>query len=201
MRREHDGARRMAYFLKRKPIITSLMNEEELQPVLDSSSSVVFILKTDIFRIDAIVEGIRDAGKLSFVHFDLVDGIGKDKTGVAYLAEKVGIDGIVTTKNNIIAEAKKLGLLTVQRLFVFDSVSLENGIKMTKASEPDAIEVLPGMVCQRIMGRIRAELDIPIIAGGLMVDMQDYELALKSGVIGISTSSKELWRWQDQHLG
>lgn len=200
MKKDNDGAKRMAYFLKRRPIITSLMNEEELKPVLETNSSVVFILKTDIFKIDAIVEEIRDAGKLSFVHFDLIDGIGKDKTGVSYLAEKVGIDGIVTTKNNIIAEAKKLGLLTVQRLFVFDSVSLENGIKMTKASEPDAIEVLPGMVCQRIMGRIRAELDIPIIAGGLMVDMQDYEMALNSGVIGISTSSKELWRWQDQHM-
>ena len=71
---------------------------------------------------------------------------------------------------------------------------------MIKASNPDAIEVSPGMVCQRIMERIRAEVDVPVIAGGLMIDLEDFDTALKSGVIGISTSSKELWRWQDEHM-
>lgn len=84
-------------------------------------------------------------------------------------------------------------------MFVFDSVSLDNGIKMTKSSQPDAIEVLPGMVCSRIMKRIRAEVDVPVIAGGLMTDLEDFNAALGSGVIGISTSSKELWRWQDEN--
>jgi glycerol uptake operon antiterminator len=200
MKTSVEGAQRISYCLKRKPIITSLMNADELPNVLATESNIVFILKTDIFIIESIVEQIREAGKLSFVHFDLIEGIGKDKTGVKYLAEKVGIDGIVTTKNTAIVEAKKLGLLTVQRLFVFDSVSLDNGIKMIKASNPDAIEVLPGMVCQRIMERIRAEVDVPVIAGGLMIDLEDFDTALKSGVIGISTSSKELWRWQDEHM-
>lgn len=200
MRTSVEGAQRITYCLKRKPIITSLMNADELPSVLATESNIVFILRTDIFNIESIVEQIQEAGKLSFVHFDLIEGIGKDRAGVTYLAEKVGIDGIVTTKNTIIVEAKKLGLLTVQRLFVFDSVSLDNGIKMIKASNPDAIEVLPGMVCERIMDRIRAEVDVPVIAGGLMIDLEDFDTALKSGVIGISTSSKELWRWQDEHM-
>ncbi|MGY5344919.1 glycerol-3-phosphate responsive antiterminator [Paenibacillus glucanolyticus] len=200
MRTSVEGAQRISYCLKRRPIITSLMHAEELPAVLATESNIVFILKTDIFMIESIVEQISEAGKLSFVHFDLIEGIGKDKTGVRYLAEKAGIDGIVTTKNTAIVEAKKLGLLTVQRLFVFDSVSLDNGIKMIKVSNPDAIEVLPGMVCQRIMDRIRAEVDVPVIAGGLMIDLEDFDTALKSGVIGISTSSKELWRWQDEHM-
>jgi glycerol uptake operon antiterminator len=199
MRTSAEGAKRIAYCLKSKPVITTLVNAEELPAILETGSNIVFILKSDIFMIESIVEEIRDAGKLSFIHFDLVEGIGKDKMGVAYLANKIGIDGIVTTKNNIINEAKKLDLLTVQRLFVFDSVSLENGIKMTKSSQPDSIEVLPGMVCQRIMDRIRKEVDVPVIAGGLMIDLGDFNAALKSGVIGISTSSKELWRWQDEN--
>jgi glycerol uptake operon antiterminator len=199
MKATAEGAKRIAYCLKTKPVITTMFNAEELPTILETGSNIVFILKSDIFMIESIVERIRDAGKLSFVHFDLVEGIGKDRMGVAYLADKIGIDGIVTTKNNIITEAKKLGLMTVQRLFVFDSVSLENGIKMTKSSQPDAIEVLPGMVCERIMDRIRKEVDVPVIAGGLMIDLSDYEAALKSGVIGISTSSKELWRWQDNN--
>jgi len=199
MRANKDSFDRLAYCLKRKPVITSLVNKEELPSILQTSSNIVFILKSDIFTIESIVEQIREAGKLSFIHFDLIDGIGKDKMGVAYMADKIGIDGIVTTKGSIITESKKYGLMTIQRLFVFDSVSLDNGIKMTKSAQPDAIEVLPGMVCSRIMSRIRAELDTPVIAGGLMVDLSDLETALTSGVIGISTSSKELWRWQDEH--
>ncbi|WP_235439926.1 glycerol-3-phosphate responsive antiterminator [Paenibacillus sp. DMB20] len=104
------GAQRIAYCLKRKPIITSLMNVDELPSVLETDSNIVFILKTDIFVIESVVEQIREAGKLSFVHFDLIEGIGKDKTGVAYLAEKVGIDGIVTTKKHGHRGGEKAGL-------------------------------------------------------------------------------------------
>ncbi|MCR8643847.1 glycerol-3-phosphate responsive antiterminator [Paenibacillus sp. N1-5-1-14] len=200
MKGKSESYDRLAYCLKRKPVITSLVNKEELPAILQSTSNIVFVLKADIFSIEHIVEQIRDAGKLSFIHFDLIDGIGKDKMGVAYMAEKIGIDGIVTTKSSIIAEGKKHGLMTIQRLFVFDSVSLDNGIKITQSSQPDAIEVLPGMVCTRIMKRIREELRIPVIAGGLMTDLTDLESALESGVIGISTSSKELWNWQDSHV-
>lgn len=198
MARQREGSQRISYCLKRRPVIASLMSAEELPVLLNTSASVIFIVKSDIFMIDAVVERIREAGKLSFIHFDLIEGLGKDRAGLAYLADKVGADGIVTTKNSIIAEAKKLGLLTVQRLFVLDSVSLDNGIKIIKSSEPDAIEVLPGLVCKRIVGKIRKELDIPIIAGGLISEPEDFREALDSGVIGISTSSRELWRLQDE---
>ena len=200
MKKTTESFDRLDYCLKRKPVITSLVNKDELPNILKSTSNIVFILKSDIIAIEAIVELIREAGKLSFIHFDLIDGLGKDKMGVAYAAEKIGVDGIVTTKSTIITEAKKYGLMTVQRLFVFDSVSLDNGMKMTKVSGPDAIEVLPGMVCSKIMKRIRSEVDVPVIAGGLMVDLNDLETALSNGVIGISTSSKELWDWQDANV-
>ena len=135
-----------------------------------------------------------------FVHFDLVEGLGRDAESVRYLAEVIGIDGLVTTRSNIIMTAQKLGLITVQRLFVFDSVSLENGIRIIKSSSPDAIEVLPGIVISRVIKKLREEMDLPVIAGGLMSDIEDVQVALASGAIGISTSSKELWDWQDRHM-
>jgi len=193
-----SGIDRITYCLKRKPVIATLVHENDLSEILQTTSHIVCVLKADIFTLGETVNQIREAGKLSFIHFDLVEGLGKDKVGVAYLAKTIGADGIITTKSSIISEAHKLGLITVQRLFTFDSVSLDNGIKLAKASKPDAIEVLPGMVCSKIMGRIRKETDIPVIAGGLMIDMDDLNGAIQSGAIGISTSSKELWRWQDQ---
>lgn len=192
-----SGIDRITYCLKGKPVITSLVHENDLSEILCTTSHIVCVLKSDVFTLSEYVNQIKEAGKLSFIHFDLVEGLGKDKVGVAYLAKTIGVDGIITTKSSIIMEAHKLGLITVQRLFIFDSVSLDNGIRMAKASKPDAIEVLPGMVCSKIMDRIRKETDIPVIAGGLMLDMDDMKNAIKSGAIGISTSSKELWRWQD----
>lgn len=195
--KDTSGIERITYCLKRKPVITTLVNEGDLEEILHTTSHIVCVLKADVFTLGRIVHEIREAGKLSFIHFDLMEGLGKDKVGVAYLAKTIGADGVITTKSFIISEAQKLGLITVQRLFVFDSVSLDNGIKMAKSANPDAIEVLPGMVCSKIMSRIRKETDIPVIAGGLMVDMDDLHAAINSGAIGISTSSKELWRWQD----
>ena len=146
------------------------------------------------------VAKIQEAGKLAFVHFDLIAGIGKDQMGVRFLAHKIGADGLVTTRSNIILTAKQHHLLTIQRLFAFDSVSIDNGIKVIKGTQPDAIEVLPGMVVPRIVDRITMKLDLPIIAGGLITELTDVETALKCGAIGISTSTQQLWQWQEREI-
>lgn len=187
----------LQYALKNKPIITSLVKDDDLEPMLETTSNITFLLTGTIFSLEKMVERIKDAGKLVFVHIDLIEGIGKDQTGVQYLAEQIGIDGIVTTRSNIIPAAKRHGLITIQRLFVFDSVSMDKGIQVIKSSKPDAIEVLPGMVIPRIIKRIQAELQLPVIAGGLIIDLHDLKCALDSGAIGVSTSAKELWHWQD----
>ncbi len=191
----------MEYVLKNKPIITSLVTEDDLDSLLQTTSSVSFLLFGNIFNLKQVVKLITDSGKLAFVHVDLLEGLGKDQWGVRYLAEEIGVDGIVTTRSNIITSAKQYNLIAIQRLFVFDSVSLDKGIKVIKSSQPDAIEVLPGLVIPRVIKKIKKELNVPVIAGGLIVDLQDVQSALDGGAIGISTSSKELWQWQDQKKG
>lgn len=185
------------YALKNKPIITSLVDDNDLGQLLETSSNLAFILSGDIFSVEKAVAKIKAVGKLVFVHFDLIAGIGKDQMGVRYLADKIGADGLVTTRSNIILAGKRQKMLTVQRLFALDSVSIDNGIRVIKSTQPDAIEVLPGMIIPRIIHRIHKELDIPVIAGGLITDVHDLEAVLACGAIGISTSSKKLWQWQD----
>lgn len=188
----------LRYVLKNKPIITSLVAEEDLEELIKTTSNIAFILTGNIFSLKNVSDRLKEAGKLIFVHIDLMEGIGKDKWGIQYLAEEIGIDGVVTTRSNIIIAAKHYGLITIQRLFVFDSVSLDKGINVIKSSQPDAIEVLPGMVIPRVIKKIHKEVDVQVIAGGLIIDLQDVQTALESGAIGISTSTKELWHWQDK---
>lgn len=194
----NTGIVTIRYALKNKPVITSIVSDGDIDAILQTTSNIVFLLTGNIFTLRSITERIQESGKLIFIHFDLVEGLGRDAESVRYLSEIIGIDGIVTTRSNIIQVAQKLGLITIQRLFVFDSVSLDNGIRIIKSSQPDAIEVLPGIVVPRVIKKLRREIDLPVIAGGLMVGLDDLSSALDAGAIGISTSSKELWDWQDQ---
>ena len=196
MKNQDTNVKTISYALKSKPVITSIVSDSDLEPVLRTTSNIVFLLTGNIFTLKGITERVQDAGKLMFVHLDLMEGLGKDTESVRYLAEIIKVDGIVTTRSNIIMAAQKCGLITIQRLFVFDSVSLD--IRIIKSSRPDAIEVLPGIVVPRVMGRLRQEIDLPVIAGGLISDLDDLKCVLDHGAIGVSTSSKVLWKWQDE---
>lgn len=185
------------YALKKKPIISSIVSEDDYEALLRSSSSIVFFEYGNIFTLKELATQLKEAGKLVFVHVDLIEGIGKDSYGIQYLAENVGVDGVVTTRSNLIMMVKQHNLIAVQRCFILDSISLDKSIKVIKSSKPDVIELLPGLVIPKVIQKIRSEIDIPIIAGGLMSERYDVDMALEYGAIGVSTSSKELWKWQD----
>ena len=63
--------------------------------------------------------------KIIFIHIDLSEGIGKDRSGIEYLSRS-GADGIISTRANLIRIAKEFGLLTVQRFFAYDSQGVKS---------------------------------------------------------------------------
>src|SRR5438128_2053591 len=70
-------------------------------------------------------------GKLAdlplFVHVDLVAGLENSEAGIEFLAEFRHISGIVTVHHHLTAAARRLGLLTVVRLFLSDSRAVDRG--------------------------------------------------------------------------
>src|SRR5690625_7958346 len=52
----------------------------------------------------------------------------RDASGIRFLADEIGIDGIITNQKNFITHARKLGLLTIQRVFILDSRSEERRV-------------------------------------------------------------------------
>ncbi|MCL6547570.1 MAG: glycerol-3-phosphate responsive antiterminator [Alicyclobacillus sp.] len=188
----------LSYALRKKPIITAVKSPSDLALATRSTAHVAFVLNTDILTLADVARELRDAGKLAFVHVDLMAGIGKDAAGIRYLAEQIGIDGVVTTRSHLISTARQLGLLTVQRVFIFDSVSVEQGVKLIRDSQPDAVEVLPGLVIPHVIDWLAPKLGTPLIAGGLLSTVPQAQMVLRHGVMGISTSSVPLWEWQDQ---
>lgn len=178
--------------LHNNPIIAAASDEEKLNAAQSADVEIVFILNSTIFNLDDQIKKVQTAGKMAFVHVDLVDGISSNKTGIRYICEVFKPDGIITTKGHLISAAKKYGVMTIQRVFLLDSLSLETGIDSINACNPDAVEILPNVV-PKIVTRMVKALRKPIITGGLITEKEDIMNSLKAGAMGISTSTVDIW--------
>lgn len=173
------------------PIIGAVKDVENVDIALNSRLNIIFMLCGSILNIEEIISSIKAAGKFVCVHIDLVEGLGRDGAAVEFL-KKVGADGIITTKPSLIKNARACGIFAIQRLFMLDSRSLESGIKSIMEDHPDAVEIMPG-IAAKVIGSINEKVDIPVIAGGLILDKSDIIDALSKGAVAVSTSRFNLW--------
>lgn len=174
------------------PVIAAVKNEGGLEKALKSPCSVVFVLFGTICSIGEIVQHIKKAGKLAIVHIDLIDGLANRDISVRFLKENTAADGIISTKAQLVRCARELGMITVQRFFLLDSMSLENVSKHIPAGTADFIEILPG-VMPKIVKRCISDTGIPVITGGLILDKDDVVSALGAGATAVSTTKEDLW--------
>ncbi len=174
------------------PIIAAISDINELDNAISSPCKIVFLLTGDILNIEEIVSTLRKHDKLVYIHMDLIGGLSKDTTAMKYINSAVKPDGIITTKSNLIKAAKDLGIFTIQRLFLLDSLSLVSGINSIRSIRPDVVEILPGIM-PKVIKEIGEKTNIPVVAGGLIRDKADVIDSLNAGAIGISTSNRDVW--------
>ena len=182
--------------IEASPIIAAVKNDEELDRCLESEVDVVFILYGDVCTIPGITQRIKEAGRTAMVHLDLVAGLSPKEVSVDYIRQRTGADGIITTRANLIRHARETGLAPILRYFVLDSLALVNIEKQAQqhhSSQPDLIEILPGIISPKIMKQICRMSRVPVIAGGLIHDREDVMNALNAGAIAISTSTQNVW--------
>lgn len=184
----------LEYALKKHPIIVSLTDMNDMKKAIDADSSIIIIINADIRTIYQVAKEVQETDKLIFVHVDLMKGLKRDSSGIEYLANHVGIDGIVTTNGNLIQTAKRLRLLTIQRVFILDSASIEQGVKSIRQNHPDAVEILPGIAVPHIMDKIKVTIKPIVIAAGLIDTKDEVQGILQKGAQGISSSAIELWK-------
>ena len=172
-------------------IIAAVRSDEELKTALKSEVNIIFMLSPNISDIKKQADLVHSAGKKIFIHLDLAGGIGKDEYGIRYVKEQ-GIDGIISTRTNIIKMAKKEGLFTVQRFFLVDSQSVATTIETAKTSKADMIEIMPGTL-SKIIIKLKDELKTPIVAGGLIERVEEINEAISCGATAISSGKQEFW--------
>lgn len=174
-------------------IVPAVRNVDDFKYALNVESPSIILLFGDIIILPSIIQEAKRNNKRVLVHLDLLGGIGKDRSGIRYLA-RLGVTGAITTKPQLVKFAREEGMVVIQRLFVMDSEALKSGIHLLRNCKPDAVEILPASVPKSIVEELVAETDLPVLAGGLMHTMEDVENALGNGVHAVSTSRRELWR-------
>lgn len=174
------------------PVIAAVKDDAGLDAALQSECGAVFLLYGSAAGVCTQVDKVRAAGKLAIVHIDLIDGLSGREAAVDALKALCHPDGLISTKPAVIRRARHLGLVTVQRAFLLDSMSVENLPAQLAVGKPDFLEVLPGIM-PRIIARITASTDTPVIAGGLIQYKDEVMAAMGAGAAAVSTSSPAVW--------
>lgn len=173
-------------------MVAAIRREEDAETAVRSPVSTVFILNADIFNLGALVGKIRAGGKNVLVHIDFVEGLGRDQRAIDYIARVARPDGIISTKSQHIRYAKEIGLFTIQRFFLIDSLSYHTTLRSIQQLRPDMVELMPA-VMPGVIGRIARQIEVPVIAGGLIETKKDIIEILKAGAVGVSAGKRELW--------
>lgn len=180
--------------LEKNPKIAAVKNNGNIDAAIASKCEIVFLLSGSISDLKNTIARLKDAGKMVFVHVDLIEGLGRDHAAINYIQQEWKPDGIISTKNQLLRYAKEKGLLTIQRFFLLDSISLAQCLKIAQESKPTAIEIMPGVMPQ-ITAEISEKLSsvAGVIVGGLVREEKDITNALEAGALGVSASGVELW--------
>lgn len=178
--------------LHENPVIAAVKNDEGLEKALHSDCKVIFALYGNVMSVAGIARQAKDAGKACMLHLDLIEGLALREVSVDYIAQNTCADGILTTKAGLVKRAAACKLLAVQRFFLLDSLALENIQKQYQKDMACAFELLPGLM-PKIIKRITATVDEPIIAGGLISEKEDVVNALAAGACAVSSTNPDIW--------
>jgi glycerol uptake operon antiterminator len=173
-------------------LIAAVRKKEDLEDGCRCPWPVLFLLVGDLFTAEEYVKQALDAGKKVFLHVDFIAGLGGDPVALKFVAERIRPTGIISTKSHVVKNAKKYGLLAIQRIFLIDTSALEQGIHNIRQSEPDAVEIMPGLI-PRVIKELAASISLPIIAGGLIKEQSEIQAALQAGASAVSMGNKKLW--------
>lgn len=182
----------MRDLLELNPIIGAV-KENNLEDIIKSECDIVFLLNGDILTLKKKINLLHKHNKKVFVHLDMINGLSSSPISVDYIKNEFNVEGIITTKTNIVKRAIELNINVVQRFFFIDSMSLQNAIESLRKVKPQAIEIMPGIIPKVIKKIHKIYPDIPIICGGLINNKDEIINVLSAGAMSISTSNCSMW--------
>lgn len=177
----------------RERVIVAIADLQHVVVALEAPIQTVFLLHANLVELERAVHLLRAHGKRVFIHFDMVEGLATTPAGLEHLVSLFPFDGVITTRGAVIQKGKKLGLVTIQRIFMIDSRSISTAVSLVEKYHPDAIEIMPGLL-EKAIKSIHERVDPLIITGGMLSTSEEVETMLLTPASAISASSPALWK-------
>ncbi|MUM76342.1 hypothetical protein GKC30_01695 [Pseudodesulfovibrio sp. F-1] len=178
--------------IRRERVIAAIADLQHVVTALESDIHTVFLLHDNVRELEQAVGVLRGNGKRVFIHFDMVEGLAPNPAGLEHLRSLFSFDGVITTKGGVIRKGKKLGLVTIQRIFMIDSRSIDTAVSAVGKYEPDAVEIMPGLLAKAVH-HLHGLIRPPLITGGMISTREEVEMMLATPVAAISASVTGLW--------
>ena len=174
------------------PVIAAVKDDAGLYRALASDCQVIFLLHGSILNVGELVNKVHSHKKRCFVHIDLIEGFSNREIAVDGLVRLCRPDGIISTRLPLVRRAQQLGLTTVLRAFLIDSMSLTSLLQQLERDRPDLVEILPGII-PGVIREITEKTTIPLISGGLIRSKPEVIQALQAGGSAVSSSCPDVW--------
>ena len=124
-------------------IIPSIRKYKHFEQALACASEYVLLSEANIGNLQSLIGKCHQSGKKVLIHLELLGGFKPDQAGISFLKNYYKVDGVISSNLSALRYAKKEGLLTIFRVLLIDSRSLDYSIDIVKHNPPDAIEILP----------------------------------------------------------
>lgn len=173
-------------------ILPAMRSLKQLEELLESKYEYFVLLEVHISNLKTIKLEANKYGKKLIIHADLIQGLKTDDYAAEFLCNDIRPAGIISTRANMILKAKSKGIISIQRMFLLDTIALEKSYSLIERTQPDYIEILPGVIPQ-LISEVHTRTGIPVISGGLIRSEEHVRDALNAGSKAVTTSNKELW--------
>lgn len=172
-------------------LIIAIPDIKKFEKFLKTDFKNCVLLNIHVSLLEEIIRMAHNEGKRVFLHMDLINGLTNDRYGAEYAIQKLGADGLMSTNPRVCKRAGELGALSVQRIFLLDTHSLEKGLETLKKTEPDFVEVLPGKACE-LLPVLLERCPNRYMCGGLIMNVDDIEKCFEMGACGVTISKLDV---------
>lgn len=173
-------------------IVPSCATVKQLKYVVEDTSYPCIMLKMgEIGNIRKIVGYIHKYEKKVMLHLDSLKGVARDKEGVGYL-KQIGVDAVISMRAQNIRLIHDAGMLSLLGAFLVDSASVNQTIQNVKNVKPDILIAMPITVPDIVYERLRKEISIPVMGGGLGVNRIVIDHAIGCGLEACAVTDQKM---------
>ncbi len=174
-------------------IIPSVRELRYLKKALASDCSVIQPSGAHIGNLKPIVEQCHRQGKKVLINHELVGGLGNGKTAFKMLKQYYQADWIIGSSVSRIHMYQNLGMRSIYKIVLVDSISVENALHAINEIRFDAIELRPYYHALEFLPKFKEYFDGDFYIAGFVNTEERVREAKKAGFKGVMTSTTSLW--------